>query len=64
MSRIMPDCRETHRLVVEGMDRELGVIERLRVKAHLAMCASCGNFVKQMKLLREAFRRYPGPGDD
>ena len=50
-------CREAHRLVSEGLDRDLDVIERLRIHAHLAVCEACTNFNGQMTLLRQAMRR-------
>lgn len=61
MSWMMPDCKETHRLVSEDLDRELSFAERMRMRVHLAMCASCTNFLAQMKLIRAAIREYPGP---
>lgn len=61
MSWMMPDCKETHRLVSDHLDRELSLAERMRMRVHLAMCASCTSFLAQMKLIRAAIRRYPGP---
>lgn len=61
MSRMMPDCKETHRLVSEDLDRKLSLAERMRMRVHLAMCAGCTNFLGQMKLIRAAIRKYPGP---
>lgn len=61
MSALMPDCKESHRLVVEGLDRRLRPLERVRLRIHLMMCARCEAFVRQMSLLREAVRRFPGP---
>ncbi|HEX8955065.1 MAG TPA: zf-HC2 domain-containing protein [Burkholderiaceae bacterium] len=49
-------CKEAHRLVSEGLDRELGVFERLRIRAHLTLCDACTNFNGQMILLRQAMR--------
>ena len=63
-------CKEAHRLVSEGMDRDLGLLERLRVRMHLAVCEACTNFNGQMVLLRQAARRLtvredvvPGPNE-
>lgn len=61
MSWLMPDCKETHRLAAEGLDRELNRTERMRLRIHLAMCAGCTNFTRQMNLLRVAIRSFPGP---
>ena len=50
-------CKEAHRLVSEGLDRDLGLFERVRVRAHLAICETCTNFNGQMVLLRKAMRQ-------
>ncbi len=56
-------CKEAHRLVSEGLDRELGVFERLRIHAHLTVCDACTNFNGQMILLRQAMRNLTVPED-
>jgi hypothetical protein len=54
-----PTCREVHRLVSEGMDRELSLAERSRVRLHLLVCTACTRFNCQMDLLRRAMRQGP-----
>jgi predicted anti-sigma-YlaC factor YlaD len=56
----MKSCREIHRLVIEGQDRQFGVVERLAVRVHLLMCSACRRFAGQMQLIRQALRRFPG----
>ena len=62
MDGIKPTCREVHRLVSEGMDRDLSVRERTRVRLHLMVCKACTRFDGQMDLLRRAMRQ--GPPDE
>ncbi|HZX28213.1 MAG TPA: zf-HC2 domain-containing protein [Telluria sp.] len=62
MEGLKPTCREVHRLVSEGMDRELSVVERTRVRLHLLVCVACTRFSGQMDLLRRALRGFP-PSD-
>ena len=62
MDGIKPTCREVHRLVSEGMDRELSLVERTRMKLHLMVCEACTRFNGQMDLLRRAMRQ--GPPED
>ena len=50
-------CREVTRLVSQGLDRRLGVGERLRLRLHLAICDGCRNFRVQMWVLRKAVQR-------
>jgi hypothetical protein len=54
-----PTCREVHRLVSEGMDRELSLVERSRMRLHLLVCTACTRFKGQMDLLRRALRQGP-----
>ena len=54
----MLSCTEVTRLCSEEQDRPLTLRERLSLRMHLAMCAACSNFRKQMGFLREATRRY------
>ena len=57
---IKPTCKEIHRLTSEGLDRELSLIERVRMRAHLLVCDACRNFTDQMQLIRRAMRRLGG----
>lgn len=50
-------CREVTQLVSEGLDRRLGLGERVALRLHFAICRSCANFNRQMGFLREATRR-------
>ena len=54
----MLSCKEVTHLVSEGLDRKLGLGERLRVRLHLAICDGCANFKKQMDFLRRAMREF------
>jgi hypothetical protein len=62
MDGIKPTCREVHRLVSEGMDRDLSLVERTRMRLHLMVCEACTRFTGQMDLLRRAMRQGP-PSD-
>lgn len=53
---LKPTCREVHRLVSEGMDRELSFVERTRMRLHLLVCDACTRFNGQMHVLRKAVR--------
>ncbi|HEX7633675.1 MAG TPA: zf-HC2 domain-containing protein [Noviherbaspirillum sp.] len=54
---IKPTCREVHRLTSEGLDRELSMVEKARMRMHLLVCNACRNFTGQMQLIRRAMRR-------
>jgi hypothetical protein len=56
---LKPTCREVHRLVSEGMDRKLSIVERGRMRIHFVMCTACTRFDQQLDLLRKAVRGTP-----
>ncbi|MDY7576635.1 zf-HC2 domain-containing protein [Actimicrobium sp. CCI2.3] len=56
--QLKPTCSEVHRLVSEGQDRNLSVIEKIRVRLHLAVCDACTTFNSQMRFLRHAMRKF------
>ena len=49
-------CKETTRLVSQGLDRELAFGERVALRLHLAICLGCRRAGSQMRLLRRAVR--------
>ena len=61
-NRLKPTCREVHRLVSEGMDRHLSLVERIRMRLHLMVCGACTRFNGQMALLRRAMHSFPLDG--
>jgi len=53
----MLTCKEATRLVSEGLDRRLGVAERVRLRLHLLVCDGCAAFSRQAAFLRRALSR-------
>ena len=49
-------CKETTRLVSQGLDRELAFGERVAVRVHLVICLGCRRAGRQMAFLRKAVR--------
>ena len=41
----------------QGLDRRLGLAERLALRLHLLICDGCTNFSKQAAFLRRAISR-------
>ena len=50
---LMKNCKETSLLVTQSMDRRLTWAERLGMRIHLAVCANCTRFARQMHQIRE-----------
>ncbi len=55
----MLTCREVSILLSQEQDRPLGLVERVRLEAHLKLCEGCENFQKQLAFLRKAARSHP-----
>jgi putative zinc finger protein len=51
-------CKEATRVVSQMQERSLTWLERWKLRMHLAVCAKCTRFEQQLRLLREALRRY------
>ena len=49
-------CKQTTRLVSQGLDRELAFGERVALRLHLAICLGCRRAGAQMRFLRKAVR--------
>jgi hypothetical protein len=61
------NCREATHLVLQGEDQPLSWADRLRLRMHLAICATCPRFVRQVALMRQAiggWRAYRNDPDD
>jgi predicted anti-sigma-YlaC factor YlaD len=50
-------CKEATTLVSQGLDRQLTLWERVKLRLHLAVCDACSQFVKQSAFIRRAVRR-------
>jgi len=52
-------CKETTRLISQGLDRELALGERVALRLHYAYCVGCRRAGRQMEFLRKAVRELP-----
>jgi len=55
-------CKETTRLVSQGLDRDLAFGERVALRVHLAYCLGCRRTRRQMAFLRRAVQRLAEVG--
>lgn len=53
----MLTCRETTRLVSQGLDRDLAFGERVALRVHFAICMGCRRTNRQLAFLRRAMQR-------
>jgi predicted anti-sigma-YlaC factor YlaD len=61
---LMPDCREVSAMLSDRLDRNLGGMERARLRVHLMMCKACARVEGQLEFLRRALSRLPGSSRD
>jgi DNA-binding FrmR family transcriptional regulator len=52
----LPPCKEIVKLITAAEDGKLSLWKRLIMKIHIRACASCENFLNQLKFLRRAVR--------
>ena len=65
MMPFLKNCKEITALVVAREDRALDWRDRLAVRMHMAMCAACPNFERQMLTMRNAMAQWRNyEGDD
>lgn len=57
-------CKEAHRLSSEGLDRELSMMERTRLRMHLLVCEACRTFTDQLQLLQRAMHQFLPSADE
>ena len=57
-------CKEVAALLIGREDRALPVVERVALRLHLAACATCPIFERQVLTMRNAFRRWRGYADN
>ena len=56
----MLSCRQATELMSQEQDRPLALSERIALRLHVWICAGCANYRRQMRVLREACRRFGG----
>ena len=55
-------CKEVTALVIAREDRDLPWAERLALRLHMAACAACPRFEKQVVLMRSAMQQWRNYG--
>jgi len=57
--RFTPTCPEVVRILSLGMDRELSLMMRIKLRIHYLMCSFCERYMKQLKYIRQVSREFP-----
>lgn len=59
MAKLLFPCREVTQLVSASLDRELPLLERLRLRMHFYMCVLCRRYHDQLTFIHDALHRHP-----
>ncbi len=59
----MLSCKETSKLISEGLDHSLPLYKRLLVHLHLRVCLTCCYYRRQITALKKIFSHYPDFND-
>src|SRR5438034_4793813 len=51
--RFTPTCPEVTRILSLGMDKQLSLMMRMKLRIHYLMCSFCERYMKQLKYIRE-----------
>ena len=57
--RFTPTCPEVTRILSLGMDKQLSLMMRMKLRIHYLMCSFCERYMKQLKYIREVSREFP-----
>jgi hypothetical protein len=57
--KFTPTCPEVIRILSQGMDRELPLMMRLKLRVHYLMCSFCERYMKQLHYIRAVAGEFP-----
>ncbi|TDM09201.1 MAG: hypothetical protein C4K60_07800 [Ideonella sp. MAG2] len=57
-------CKESASLLLRANDVPLSMVQKARVRLHLAICGACTNFSKQVKFMGKAMGPWRGYRDE
>ena len=55
---LMRTCKEVTAMVVAREDHQLGPLDAVALRMHMAMCKACPRFERQMLTMRNAMRQW------
>ena len=56
--KVRLNCKEMARLISDGQDTTLPLVERAKMQLHFAACRPCRNVDEQVGLLRRTVRQW------
>lgn len=62
--RTLPPCQQTVETISQSMERRLTLVETIKLKLHLWICAWCQWYLEHLQLVREASRAKAAEAPD
>lgn len=62
--KLKVNCREVTHLLLHAEDKPLPWLDRLRIRLHMRICATCPRFARQLGVMRDAFAQLRRAQDD
>ena len=57
--RFTPTCPEVIRTLSLGMEKQLPLLTRVKLRIHFLMCSFCQRYMEQLKYMRHVAREFP-----
>lgn len=57
--RFTPTCPEVIRTLSLGMEKQLPLLTRMKLRVHFLMCSFCQRYMEQLKYMRHLAREFP-----
>jgi hypothetical protein len=64
MIPLMRTCKEVTALVIAREDQALPLLDKLALRLHMAICAACPNFERQVLTMRNAMQQWRNYQDE
>jgi len=58
MISLIRTCKEVTALVIAREDQALPMLDKLALRLHMAICAACPNFERQVLTMRNAMQQW------
>jgi hypothetical protein len=56
-------CRDASRLLSDGLDKDLSIADRARLRLHLTLCDACIQLKAQFEFMRRALKTFASRED-
>jgi len=57
--RFTPTCPEVVRILSLGMEKQLSLMMRIKLRIHYLMCSFCERYMKQLKYICQVSHEFP-----